>query len=295
MVNPFDSFSGQIEAGGMYVGFRDTGRMESLTLTGTAGDSELYPEAALPTVNMGEESSDEYLPGTILIGARTGPDSPWVLSRNVGGEVLEDGSGGRLVVRYDFGILEEFEGAGTFAPLEEMPVPGIRWTVLLRNRSRRSLEIGELGFPFALNNVMVPSARTDDAAAEVLASRFHLHPFAGGAASFLAAFRAIGSPPGLLIVPRGENGWEFTCSVPASLRTPMAWEGIPVMYVHSRATIEREGWPEWFNGHTSLILEPGEERTYTTDFVMLSEPQPTFDVAATMALLGRPGVRFRST
>lgn len=291
-MDPFASYAAQLETSALFLGLREGGRIENLNFY--AGEAGGYQDAVLPTLGMGEETSDEYLPGTILLGARTGPDQPWIVGRNAGGgELLSDGTDGPVTFRYDFGMLDGIEGTGSFAELEGAALPTVRWTVRLRNRLRTALEIGELGFPFAFNNLAAPNGRTDDAIAEVIDTRFHIHTFAGGAGSFLAATRMNGMPPTLLVVPQGETGWEFAAHVPASLRTPFPWEGIPAVYVHSRATVDREEWPEWINGHTSIVLEPGDERTYEIDLVAVLDPSANFDVAGTMARLGRPGIRFR--
>jgi hypothetical protein len=92
-------------------------------------------------------------------------------------------------------------------------------------------------------------------------------------------------PPALLIFPGENTRWEFFNHVPASLTTPLRWEGIPVVYVHSRAAIEREGWPEWVSGHTSLVLEPGESRSFQTRFAT------TDSLGGALAGLGRPHIR----
>ncbi len=313
-MDPFASYAAQLDTSAFFLGFRDSGRIENLNFY--AGGAEGYQDAILPSLSMGEESTEEYLPGTILLGARLGPDAPWIVSRNGPGggaagaeggagatagsaEVLEDGSEGRVAFRYDFGILDQIEGTGAFAEVEGAALPTVRWTVRLRNRSRQSLEIGELGFPMAFNNLMAPNGRSDEAVAEIVETRFHLHAFAGGAGSFLAATRMSGMPPTILVAPHaepggGDAGWEFAAAIPASLRTPFPWEGIPAVYVHSRATVDREEWPEWANGHTSLVLEPGDERTYEIDFVAIVDPAATFDVAGALGRIGRPGTRFRS-
>ena len=300
-VDPFASYAAQLDTSAFFLGFRDSGRIENLNFY--AGGAEGYQDAILPALSMGEESTEEYLPGTILLGARVGPDAPWIVSRNGPGsgisgggsaEVLEDGSEGGAAFRYDFGILDQIEGVGRFAEVEGAALPTVRWTLRLRNRARQSVEIGELGFPMAFNNVMAPDGRSDEAVADIVETRFHLHAFAGGAGSFLAATRMSGMPPTILVTPRSDLGWEFAATIPASLRTPVPWEGIPAVYIHSRATVDREEWPEWANGHTSLVLEPGEERVYEMDFAAIVDPASTFDVAGSLARLGRPGTRFRA-
>ncbi len=245
----------------------------------------------LPPLAMGEETSEDYLPGTILLGARTGPDEPWVVSRNSEARPLDDGeTNGALVgFEYSFGFLEELGAIGRFTEIPG-PIPQIGWDIDVTNRSRQSVEIGELAFPMALNNLYEGFPRTDQGARALFGDRLYLHLAIGGAASHLFAQRMNGRPPGLLITPGEDTSWEFACHVPASLNTPYRWEGIPVVYVHSQATIEREGWPEWFSGHTSLVLEPGEERSYHLR-LMSADRYRGDGVHAALAATGRPTMR----
>ncbi len=244
-----------------------------------------------PPISMGEETSEDYLPGTILLGARTGPDDPWILARNSEARPLDDNeTDGALVgFEYEFGFLEEIGAVGRFMEIPGV-VPQVGWELTVTNRSRRSLEIGELGFPFALNNVLDGYPKTDEGARALFHDRLYLHLNVGGAASHLFAQRMNGRPPGLLVTPGEDTSWEFACHVPASLNTNYRWEGIPVVYVHSQATIEREGWPEWFSGHTSLVLEPGEDRVYHMRF-MSADRYRGDGVHAALAATGRPSLR----
>lgn len=243
-----------------------------------------------PPLNMGEEMTEDYFPGTILLGARTHPEDPWILSRNSSAEPTGDDDETSVVgFDYDFSFIEELQGTGSFYEIPGV-VPQIAWDFKLRNRSRRSVEIGELAFPFALNNVYEGFPKTDKGLRELWNDRVCVHKFIGGAASYLYAQRLTARPPGLLIFPGENTRWEFYNHVPASLVTPYRWEGIPMVYVHSRAAIEREGWPEWFGGHTSTILEPGEERTYQIRFAP-AERGPIDHANTALAACGRPAIR----
>lgn len=244
-----------------------------------------------PPIPMGEETSEDYLPGTILLGARTHPDDPWILSRNSDARPLDDNeTDGALVgFEYEFGFLEELSAVGKFTEIPGL-VPQIGWEVQITNRSRRSVEIGELAFPFALNNVYEGYPRTDEGAKNLFQDRLYLHLNVGGAASHLFAQRMNGRPPGLVVTPGEDTRWEFACHVPSSLNTGYRWEGIPVVYVHSQAAIEREGWPEWFSGHTSLVLEPGDIRTYHMRF-MSADRYRGDGVHAALVAAGRPSLR----
>lgn len=242
----------------------------------------------LPPLAFGEEFSEDYFPGTILLGARTSPDDPWVLSRNT--DAIQVGENPLIVeFEYEFSLLPEISAKGSFFEEPGM-IPQIVWDIELRNSGRASLEIGELAFPFALNNLYDGYPRTDEGARMMAGERVYIHKFIGGAASYLFAQRMSAEPPGLLVVPGENTSWEFYNHVPASLATPYRWEGIPVVYVHSRAAIERESWSEWFNGHTSQVLEKGETRRYQIRFLP-SDRERGDNVQLMLQTAGRPAMR----
>src|SRR5207248_1485401 len=131
---------------------------------------------------------------------------------------------------YEFALLPEIKATGRFYEVPG-PVPQVIWNLNLVNAGRISLEIGELGFPFALNNVYEGFDRSDRGIEALYHDRVYIHPFIGGAASYLFAQRLCAEPPGLLITPGQDTSWEFVHHVPASLTTPFRWEGVPVAYV----------------------------------------------------------------
>jgi hypothetical protein len=252
-------------------------------------DGEEFQFVCAP-MPMGDEQTEDYFPGTIMLGARMHPEDPWILSRNSRvANLRENAEDNEVVFDYEFAFLDEIGASGRF-----YEVPGtlayVAWDLTLENRSRRSVEIGELAFPFALNNVLEGYPLTDKGMQELWANRVLLHKHIGGAASYLFAQRLSARPPGMIILPGVGTGWEFYNYVPSSLHTPFHWEGVPVMYVHSRAVIEREGWGEWFAGHTSTILEPGESRNYQTLFVP-AERNKQDHVSSSLAMLGKPAMR----
>ncbi len=243
-----------------------------------------------PPIQMGEELAEDYFPGTILLGARTDPEDPWIVSRNARAtHTGDDDDPGVVTFEYEFSFLEELEATGKFYEISGK-MPQIVWELGIKNRSRRSIEIGELGFPLALNNVLDGFPRTDHGTREMFYDRVHVHKFIGGAASYVYAQRMPGIGPGLLIYPGGDTRWEFYNHVQASLNTTYQWEGIPVVYVHSRAAIEREGWPEWFYGHSSTVLEPGETRRYEMRFATADRIFTDGPIGA-LAMAGRPAFK----
>jgi hypothetical protein len=104
------------------------------------------------------------------------------------------------------------------------------------------------------------------------------------------AQRMTAMTPGLLLFPGDGTSWEFYNHVSASLNTPYQWEGIPVVYVFSRATIERERVEGWSHEHTSLILEPGDSRIVQTRFVPC-ESDKQEGVHQTLVACERPSIR----
>ncbi len=248
----------------------------------------------LPPLQFGEESVEDYYPGTILIGARTDPNMPWVLSRNTNARFLmdidsEDYDPGTVAVEYEFSLLDDIQATGRFYEVAG-PYPQIVWDVEITNHGKIAIEIGELGFPMALNNFYDGFGWSDEQLEKLWHSRLYVHKFIGGAASWLFAQRMTAETPGLLVFPGEGTRWEFFNHVRSSLNTPHQWEGVPVVYALSKATIEREQWPAWMNEHTSLILEPGDRRVFQMRFVP-TESDKVEGVHHTLVACGRPSIR----
>jgi hypothetical protein len=288
-----DDFGDRPELNGtlMSLEFGLAGRIQQLW----ASDPSLPEEGEefqfiLGPVSFGEEFSEDYFPGTIMIGARQNAGEPWILSRNADAELLEEEDGVPSVrFAYDLPLLPEIEARGHYYEIRE-PIPQVVWDVTLRNRGRSPVEIGEVAFPFALNNLYEGFPKTDKGIRTLYNDRVHIHKFIGGAASYLFAQRLNSETPGLLIFPGEGTVWEFYNHVPASLNTPYRWQGIPVVYVHSRAAMEREGWGGWANDHSSLMLGPGESRTFQTRFVP-SDRDRYDHLHQTLAICGHPAIK----
>lgn len=297
----FDGAQSELSGSLISMEFSPSGRITELW----ASDPSLPDEGedfqfCLPPLFFGDESSENYLPGTILIGARTDPDGPWIVSRNqsarnpFGGEDMDEDMDlmvprDKVEFEYDFPFLPEIQATGRFYEIAGQ-VPQIVWELTIKNIGNKSIEIGELGFPLALNNFYDGFGWSDEQLRKLWNSRLYIHKFIGGAASWVFAQRMTSEPPGLLVFPGDNTGWEFFAHIPGSLTTPHQWEGIPVVYIYSRATIEREGWKSWTNDHTSLILEPGDSRTFQMRFVP-GERDKDDAVNSTLTACGRPTVK----
>ena len=272
--------------------FGQGGRISQMWLTDpTAPEGNEDFQFVAPPVAMGDEIAEDYYPGTILLGVRTSPDDPWIVGRNTQAEYIpdEDDDGSSVRFEYEFLFIDEIRATGRFYEVTGS-LPYICWEVVIKNRSRRSVEIGELGFPMALNNVLEGFPRSDEGQRNLHSERVHIHSYIGGAASYLFGQRMNGRPPGLLVFPLDDTTWEFCSHVPASLSTEMRWDGIPIVYSHSRALVDREEWPDWANGHTSIVLEPGEERTYKIGFAS-ADRYLVDNVNSILAEFKRPSIR----
>ncbi|MFN7171990.1 MAG: DUF5695 domain-containing protein [Fimbriimonadaceae bacterium] len=288
-MDDFFSDGSSLSGAFMNIDFGPGGKMANLWVrdpTEPEGGME-YP-FILQKLSFGEEFAEDYHPGTVLLGARTSPDSPWVLSRNKEAETLDSFTSESVGFRYDFPLLPEIEVIGNFYDVAE-PEPHIVWDLELTNKGKQTIELGELAFPMAFNNLYESFGR-DVEELEHWADRVHLHPFVGGAASYLLAQRFVGRPPSLLITPGDGTAWDCIAHVPASLRTTYLWPGIPVIYVHSRAASEREEWAASFGSPSSVIMEAGDTKLYQMRF--MAADRDRFDgVSSMLASMRKPVFR----
>lgn len=294
-MNQFDDDRPELTGSLISLEFGPGGRINQLWASEPSlpDDGEDF-QFVLPAMNFGEEVSDDYNPGTILLGVRTDPEGPWIVSRNTrakspDGDEKDSPFASRVEFEYDFPLIDDLRVTGAYY---EVPgtLPQIVWDVTIENKGRRAVEIGELGFPLALNNFYDGFGWTDEQLSRLWNSRLYVHKFIGGGASWVFAQRMTAETPGLLVFPGGDTGWEYYNHVQSSLNTPYQWEGIPVVYVYSKATIERERVDGWSNEHTSLILEPGDKKTAQMRFVPC-ESDKQEGVHATLVACERPSIR----
>jgi hypothetical protein len=294
-MDPFEDQRAELAGNLFSLEFGPGGRISQFWLSDpTLPDEGEEFQFVLPPLNFGEEIVEDYYPGTILLGARLGPEEPWVLSRNTDAQYLFDFENesfdpGVASFQYEFSLLEEISATGRFKE-ESTPYPQVVWDIEIHNEGKQSIEIGELGFPMAFNNSYDGFNWDDEQLKKLWRSRLYIHKYIGGAASWLYAQRMNNESPGLLVFPGNDGGWEFYNHVRSSLNTPYQWEGIPVVYAHSRATIEREKWPNWMNEHTSLVLEPGDRRRYQLRFAPVQSDRSE-SLNQVLAACGRPAIR----
>ena len=126
------------------------------------------------------------------------------------------------------------------------------------------MEIGALGIPMVFNNLI--TNRTLEQAHETCS---FADPCIGQDAGYLQVTRLNGHGPALLVVP--EPGTPFEAYQPLDEPMPrqQTFEGMLSWTVHSRAYAENEwrGVQPW-NPPTSVVLEPGQTRTYGVEFLV---------------------------
>jgi hypothetical protein len=138
----------------------------------------------------------------------------------------------------------------------------------LENRSDGAVEIGALGMPMAFNNILHERS-LDEAHA---AASFH-DPYIGQDAGYLQVTRLSGHGPVLLVVPYGSTPFEaYNPLTSERTRRGITFEGFYEWLAHSQAYGENE-WSEaepW-NPPTSIVLDPGEVRSYGVRFLLAPE------------------------
>lgn len=171
------------------------------------------------------------------------------------------------------------------------------WDLSLRNTTPLLLEIGELAFPFLINDDYAslsagenPADRYKDPAAKqrgIHEQKVFSHNYIGGHSSYSLIERPMGVAPFLLVQPQDDT-W-FECMYKQVGRTGRPGGGPDLLAVHSQAQRQLQRWVvPWVNNHSSVVLQPGEERKYRLSFKFIQDyPQIRDEVAAS----GNVGIR----
>ena len=119
-----------------------------------------------------------------------------------------------------------------------------------------------------------------------------VHHFVAGHSSYALLQRPLGDPPYLLIHPMMDTSLECIYKEPKSpfAANVLGWEGPDILAIHSWATKNLRGWRSnpWVNGHTSLILQPGEKRKFQLRFAFI----PSYEaIADELYEAGNLGIR----
>lgn len=139
----------------------------------------------------------------------------------------------------------------------------------LINKTGQKVEIGALGIPMIFNNIL---RGTLD---EVHANNVFYDPYTGLDAGYLQVTRLNGQAPSMLVLPYGKTPFEAYNPL---LRDPTPrgadFEGFYEWMACSKAYAENE-WKnaQPWNEPTSIILKPGESRSYGVQFILSGTPK----------------------
>jgi len=126
------------------------------------------------------------------------------------------------------------------------------WEIGVQNTGSEPLEIGDLALPLPINTDYVWDHE------ETFTRRVFRHAFIAGQGSFLYWLPVKGSGPFLVMQPQGDTALEFFTAAGMDYAHG---GGNYTVFVHSRATVEREPRGNWRQPHTSRLLHSGEACT----------------------------------
>jgi Family of unknown function (DUF5695) len=190
------------------------------------------------------------------------------------------------------------------------PDGSLLFDIAFQNATGDVLEIGELGIPLMVNDDYaelyiqpglrqaistvnnVDFSRTPLRQKLIHEQKVLVHTFVSGHSSYALVQRPLGDAPYLLVHPTGDTSFE--CAYKEQ-RSPFAahvqsWQGPDVLAVHSWATQNERRWSKnpWVNGHTSLLLQPGEKKSYQLRFAFI----PSYEaIRSEVAKFGNLGIR----
>jgi Family of unknown function (DUF5695) len=173
------------------------------------------------------------------------------------------------------------------------------WDVAFENTTGRTLEFGELAFPLRANDdYAAPYAGATttlaNASGKLVAAQKAIHEqkvlchsFVAGHSSYALLQRPRGDPPFLLFHCLQDTFFECIYKTTAQGDD---WIGTDLFAVHSNATKDLRNWHwnPWVNGHSSLVLEPGQKKSYQMRFVFLDNYS---EIGKELTAAGNLGIR----
>jgi len=160
----------------------------------------------------------------------------------------------------------------------------------ITNTTGRLLEIGELGLPMTINDnysgvrttnpytnqvddheVLYEDERLKVGEQKIIhEERVTGHHFAGGHSSYSLIQGLRGDPPFLLVHPTGDTSYECLYRWEDGGARGGRRARPTILAMHSLAAKNARGWrTPWVNGHTSLLLKPGERKRFGLRFAFI--------------------------
>jgi len=201
-----------------------------------------------------------------------------------------DSQTGVFIVEYN-GISQNPTGLKSVYLYEtfQLQEDGLHWDITLENHTDSLLEIGELALPFVMNTDYASLFRGEtklegDNWRGIKQKEWHerkvmQHFFIAGHSSYVLLQRPLGDFPFLFFHCLGDTFLEaaYQAENTEGSQWDLIWEGQYLLAVHSRAARIEQKWKQkkekqefWFNGHTSLVLNPGQSKVYQFRFTLLN-------------------------
>lgn len=152
----------------------------------------------------------------------------------------------------------------------------------IQNAGTPALELGELALPLRANDDYVEAytslreaTRSGKLVAiqqEIYEQKVLAHHFAGGYSSYALPERPRGMAPYLLFQAL-DVPIECVYKVEGFRIWHDDWVGTDLLGLHTLAVKDQRGWNDnpWVNGHTSLLLGPGQRKTWHFQFRFLND------------------------
>jgi hypothetical protein len=149
------------------------------------------------------------------------------------------------------------------------------WELTLKNTSGMVLEVGELAFPFMIsddygaygNQSSDVLKTTGDKQRNIHEQKVLAFHYVGGHSSYSLIQRPMGGGPFLFVQPLDDTSFECMYRAGAGGRG-----GPDILAVHSHAPRQINRWREpWVNMHSSLVLQPGQEKSYRLAFKFIED------------------------
>lgn len=223
----------------------------------------------------GADEKEHHWFGEMLVKART-DCGDWISSDTSTSEARDISRGENSVtVSYKGG--EFGNGVQNVQLAEEYKLNGdaLEWSISVTNPTSSKLEVGDLGISMPFNEYWTPAYNGE----ELYDTRVLAHSFVGRDSSYIYATRPSGQGKMLLLSPDPSTGagfeyrdnWRNNNGHYGSLwaQDNGGWHGgLNVYYIHSNV-IKSTG--SGYIGSTSLMLTPGETKTYTFRFKSVAD------------------------
>jgi len=132
------------------------------------------------------------------------------------------------------------------------------WTIQLRNRTTRTIEIGDVALPLPMHT-LYPKITGAAVKREIFERRVFRHSFVSGHGSFVFWLPVGGAGPHLVMTPLDGTRLEYF----REERSSYAHGGQGYRaFIHSAASGGGESRGTWRQPHTALTLAPGQEASY---------------------------------